>query len=73
MASTVENDEKPGPGSGGGHNSSTDDCKTQINEPEELSDTGSLDDISQQIQQDFAPLTTPHDPAFPGEIPSIVQ
>ena len=73
MASTVENDEEPGPGSGGGHTSSTDDCETQIDEPEELPEAGSLDDISQQIQQDSTSLTAPHDPAFPGEIPSIIQ
>ena len=60
--------EEPGPGSG-----STDDRETQIDEPEELPEAGSLDDISQQMQQDSAPLTAPHDPAFPGEIPSIVQ
>jgi hypothetical protein len=64
MASTAENDEEPGSGSGGGHTNST---ETQIDEP------GSLDDISQQIQQDPASLTAPRDPAFPGEISSTVQ
>lgn len=73
MASTVENDEEPGPVSGGGHTSSIDDLETQIDEPEELPEAGSLEDASQQIQQDSAPLTAPHDPAFLGEIPSIVQ
>ena len=60
----MENDEEPGPGLGGGHTNSTDDCETQA---------GSLDDISQQVQQDSAGLTASHDPAFLGEIPSIVQ
>jgi hypothetical protein len=64
MASTAENDEEPGSGSGGGHTNST---ETQIDEH------GSLDDISQQTQQDSASLTAPRDPAFPGEIPSTVQ
>jgi len=69
MASTVENDEEPGPGSGGGHTSSTDNWETRINEPEELPDTGSLDDISQQIHQDFAPLTAPHE----GKIDCLIK
>lgn len=42
MASTVENDEEPGPVSGGGHTSSIDDLETQIDEPEELPEAGSL-------------------------------
>ena len=63
MASTSENDEEPGSGSDGGHTNT----ETQIDEP------GSLDDISQQTQQDSASLTAPCDPAFPGEIPSTVQ
>ena len=51
MASTVENDEEPGPVSGGGHTSSIDDLETQIDEPEELPEAGSLEDASQQIQR----------------------